>query len=142
MTLRTFDPKELSVTFGEFIMKGFSDDVVSIAFDDPSWELVVGADGEGARVKSNSNAATITITLQQVSPSNDDLSGIWLLDKISNAGIRPFFAKDNLGTSIWTAPTAFIEQIPEAGYSKTQNDRVWILKTDNLIPFLGGNNAA
>ena len=98
-----------------------------------------GATGEATRVKSNDKSGTISITLQQSSPSNDDLSTIALADELSNTGLRPFLMKDNLGTTIYTAPTAFIEKIPAGGFGKTQKDRVWVIKTNNLIAFLGGN---
>lgn len=139
MSLKTFDPKEVSITLGEFILRGFADEMISVVRDNPAWEMVVGADGEATRVKSNDRSGTITITLQQSSPSNDDLSGLALSDELSNSGLRPFYMRDNLGTSIYTAITCYIEQIPEASYGKSVNDRVWVLKTDNLIGFLGGN---
>lgn len=138
--LRTFDPKEVSVIFGEYIIRGFSDSQITVARDNPQYEMVIGADGEATRVKSNDKSGTITITLQQGSPSNDDLSTIALADELSNGGLRPFFMKDNLGTSLFSAVSAYIEQIPEAAYGKTANDRTWIIRTDNLVAFLGSNN--
>ena len=139
MSLQTFDPKEVSVIFGENIIRGFSESQVTVTRDNPAWEMVIGADGEATRVKSNDRSGTITITLQQSSPSNDDLSLIANADELSNAGLRPLYIKDNLGTSLFSAVTAYIEHIPEAAYGKTQNDRVWVIKTDNLIANLGGN---
>jgi len=137
--LYTFDPKEVSIIFGEFILRGFSESKVSVSRSNPAWELVVGADGEATRVKSNDRSGTVTVTLQQSSPSNDDLSTLALVDELSNAGLRPLYIKDNLGTSLFTAVSAYVEQIPEASYGKTQSDRVWTIRTDNLIAFLGGN---
>ena len=140
--MRTFDPKEVSIIFGEFLIRGFSDSQITVARDNPAYEMVIGADGEATRVKSNDRSGTITITLQQSSPSNDDLSTIALSDELSNTGVRPFFMKDNLGTTIYSAASAFIEKIPDAGFAKTATDRVWVLKTDNLVAFLGSNNQA
>jgi len=139
MTMRTFDPKEVSVIYGPLILRGFSEDKISIVRDNPAWEMVIGADGESTRVKSNDRSGTITLTLQQSSPSNDDLSTVALADETSNGGLLPLFIKDNLGTTVASAASAYIEQIPEASFGKTQNDRVWVLKTDNLVVFLGGN---
>ena len=140
MALRTFDPKEVSIIFGEYIIRGFAETQISVARDNAAYEMVIGADGEATRVKSNDRSGTITITLQQSSPSNDDLSTIALADELSNTGLRPFYMKDNLGNSLYSAATAFIEQIPEASFGKTANDRTWIIKTDNLVAFLGGNS--
>jgi hypothetical protein len=139
MSIRTFDPKEVSVIYGPLIIRGFSEDKISVVRDNPAWELVVGADGESTRVKSNDLSGTITLTLQQSSPSNDELSAQFNADQLSNAGLLPLYIKDNLGSTVISAATAYIEQIPEATYGKTQNDRVWTLRTDNLLVFLGGN---
>jgi hypothetical protein len=140
MALRTFDPKEVSVILGEYILRGFSDDQVSVVRDNSAYELTVGCSGEGVRTKSNDKSGTITITLQQSSPSNDDLSTLALLDETSNLGLRPFYMKDSLGTTIYSAISCFVEQIPEASYGKSATDRVWVIKTDALLGFLGGNN--
>jgi hypothetical protein len=48
--------------------------------------------------------------------------------------------KDSLGTTIYSAISCFVEQIPEASYGKSATDRVWVIKTDALLGFLGGNN--
>lgn len=139
MSLRTFDPKEVSIIFGPLIIRGFAEEMITVARDNPAWEMVIGADGEATRVKSNDRSGSITVSLQQSSPSNDDLSALALVDEVSSTGLVPFLMKDNFGTSIYTAATCYIEQIPEAAYGKTANDRVWIFKTDNLVAFLGGN---
>ena len=140
MALRSFDPKELTVVFGEYIIRGFAEEMVTIARDNPMFEMVVGADGEATRVKSNDRSGTITFTLQQSSPSNDELSTIALMDETANAGLRPLYIKDAMGSSLFTAASAYIEQIPEAAYGKSLNDRTWTIKTDSLVAFLGGNN--
>ncbi len=139
MGLKSFDPKEVSVIFGEVILKGFSDEMISVSRDNSAWEMVVGADGEATRVKQNDRSGTISITLQQSSPSNDQLSGIAASDELSNLGLRPFFLKDNLGTTLYSAASAYIEKVPDASFGKSQSDRTWVLKTDNLLAFLGSN---
>lgn len=139
MALHTFDPAELSVVYGSHIVRGFSEEQVTVTRDNPAFEMVIGADGEATRVKSNDRSGSVTITLQQSSPSNDFLSSIALADELSNTGLLPLLIKDNLGTSLYSAVSAYIEQIPEAAYGKTNNDRVWTIRTDNLIAFVGSN---
>jgi hypothetical protein len=116
--------------------------MVTIERQNPAWEMVVGADGEATRVKSNDRSGRVTITLQQSSPSNDYLSGLAALDELSNTGLVPLYIKDALGTTLVTAATCFVEMVPSAAFGKTANDREWVLITDNLAIFLGGNNVA
>jgi hypothetical protein len=136
--LYSFDPKKLSIIVGPYIMKGFSESMVTITKTSDAFTMVVGADGEATRVKSNDGSATITLTLQQGSPSNDELSLIATADQLSNVGVFPLSIKDNLGTTLAAAATCFISKMPDVTFGKTQNDRSWTIMTDNLIMFVGG----
>lgn len=138
--LYTFDPKKVSVVLGPYIAKGFSDSMITITKTSEAFTMVVGADGEATRVKSNDGSATIAITLLQSSPTNDALSTIATADALSNLGVFPFFLKDNLGTTLVAAATCFISKLPDMTFGKTQNDRVWNIMTDNLVMFVGGQS--
>ena len=138
--LYTFDPKKVSIVFGTYIAKGFSDSMITITKTSEAFTMVVGADGEATRVKSNDGSATITLTFLQSSPTNDALSTIATADALSNLGVFPFFLKDNLGTTLATAATCFISKLPDMTFGKTQNDRVWNIMTDNLLMFVGGQS--
>jgi len=142
LSLFTFDPKELSIIAGPYIMRGFADNLVTVARTNTAYELVVGADGEGTRVKSNDRSGTITISLQQTSPSNDELSTLALADEATNSGLFPMLIKDNLGTTLFTADTCFIEKFPDAAFGKTVQTREWVIRTDTLLAFIGGNNVS
>jgi hypothetical protein len=142
MALYSFDPKELSVIVGPYIIRGFSDSQVTLARTNPAWELVVGADGEATRVKSNDRSGTVTISLQQSSPSNDELTTLALADELSNTGLFPLFVKDNLGTTLCSAETAYIEKFPDAAFAKTAQTREWVIRADDLHMFIGGNNVS
>lgn len=138
MALYSFDPKQLSIIVGPYIIKGFSESMVTITKNAEAFTMVVGADGEATRVKSNDGSATITLTLQQGSPSNNDLSLIANADQLLNAGVFPLSIKDNLGTTLAIAATCFISKLPDVTFGKTQNDRSWSIMTDNLVMFVGG----
>ena len=142
MSLFTFDPKELSIIAGPYILRGFSDSLVTVARTNAAYEMVVGADGEATRVKSNDRSGTITVSLQQSSPSNDELSTLCALDETGNAGLFPLLIKDNLGTTLCTADTCFVEKFPDAAFAKTTQTREWIIRTDTLMMFIGGNNVS
>ena len=141
-SLRSFDPNRVTVTVAGTAIVGFADDKVMVERANNSWELIVGADGEATRVKSNDKSGSITINLQQSSPSNDFLSAIFAVDEAAASGVVPIVITDKSGTTVVGAPLAFIEKMLEASFSKNQNDRSWVFRCNNLNYYLGGNDSA
>ena len=130
---------QLSVVFGAHTIKGFADEMITVSRESNVWEMVIGADGEATRVKQNDRSGSVTITLQQSSPSNDFLSAVAAGDELSNSGLFPLSIMDHLGTSLYFAGAAYIEKVPDATYGKSASDRTWVLRTDSLKAFVGGN---
>lgn len=142
MTLRTYDPKEVSVIFGAPI-KGFADGTfVSVEYNEDFFTMQIGADGDAIRAKSNNSSARVTITLLQSSESNDILSATLNLDRLSPSGdgILPFLLKDNTGRTLMTAEKMWITKPPTVAYGREGETREWVLETDNMLPSnIGGN---
>ncbi|MEM3318264.1 MAG: phage protein, partial [Thermoplasmatales archaeon] len=84
--------------------------------------------------------ATLTITLAQTSPSNDVLSGIFNLDKLSNQGIVPILIKDMSGNTVIFSATGWIQSFPDMSFGNEINDRSWIFDLANIDMFIGGNS--
>jgi hypothetical protein len=140
MAVKTYDPKEVTVTYGGYDLNGFSDGTkVTVEFNEDAWTLQVGVDGEGTRSKSNNRSGRVTIQLMQSSDSNEIMTGISELDRLSNAGALPLMVKDSSGTSIHTAETAWIVKSPMSEYGVEAGPREWILETDILVSFVGKN---
>ena len=135
----TYNPKDIDIIVGGFIMSGFSDDKVKVNRDEDAWGDESGADGEVVRFATNDKRGQIEITLQQTSSANLQLSTLFKADELSGAGTIPVIVKDNRGKDLHVAPTAWITKIPEAAYSKGVQVRTWIIRTDNLQNFLGGS---
>jgi len=136
---KTYNPKKVAVIVGGFQMSGFADgEFVTVAMDEAQWELKVGTDGEGTRSKSN-NFGTIKIMLMQSSDSNAILQSFWTADRLNDAGVVPVLIKDNSGKTLHAAAQAWIEKQPESKFGKTSESREWVLRSDNLVPFEGGN---
>lgn len=141
MALTTYDPKNVSVIIGGKIMSGFADGTfVTVERNEQAFNLKVGVDGEGTRAKSNNKSGKITIVLMQSSPSNDDLSAIAAADELTGAGIVPSLVKDNSGTSLATALTSWVQKYSNNEYGKEVTTRTWIMETDELQTFVGGNS--
>ena len=136
--LRAFDPKKVTVQVAGINIVGFSEDKVTVERANNAWELTVGCDGESTRVKSNDLSGTITLTLQQTSPSNDFLTTVFYNDQANNEVVQVIIT-DTEGKSKIQANKAWIEKMPEGAYGKTQNDRQWVFRTNNIEYFMAGN---
>jgi len=133
MAVKTYDPLQIIIVFGGFIIDGFADGTfVTIDFNNDLYTLKMGSQGDGTRSKSNDLSALITVTLQQTSPSNASFQGLKTADELRNAGIASFLMKDLLGNDLATAETAWIRKSPTNENAKESGTRAWPIETDNL----------
>jgi hypothetical protein len=138
-----YDPKNISVIVGGSIISGFSDGgFLKIIRNEPTWSLKVGVDGEGTRSRNNNRSGRFEIELMQSSGSNDVLSNFIQTDENSGTGAVPVLVKDNNGTTIATALTAWVQKWADGDYAKDVSVRKWVLETDQLIVFIGGEESA
>lgn len=136
----TYDPKQVSMIVGGKIASGFADGTfIMIERNEPAFNLKVGTDGEGTRAKSNNKSGKITITLMQSSSFNDVLSGFAAADELSNAGVVPILLRDASGRTLCTALSAWVQKYANSEFAKEVTTRVWILETDEIDIFVGGN---
>ena len=136
--LRAFDPKQVKVRVANVNIVGFSEEKVTVERANNSWELNVGCDGEATRVKSNYLSGTITLTLQQTSPSNDFLTTVFYNDQNNDECVR-IEITDTSGKSKIIAQKAWVEKMPDATYAKAHSDRQWVFRTNNVGYYLAGN---
>lgn len=138
--LRTYDPKKVIVTVGGVPISGFADGTfVGVERDNDAWAKVSGADGVVSRAKSNDLTGTITLTLQQTSPSNDVLSGFAIADELTNAGVVPVSVTDLGGRTLIVSAFSWIMKRANAEFSKEISNREWAIACAELKMFLGGN---
>jgi hypothetical protein len=138
MSIETYNPKDISVVIGGFVLSGFADDKVRVFREADAWDDEVGCDGDVVRFASNDKRGEIEITLLQTSSSNLTLSTLAKTDELSGAGTFPAIVQDSRGSDLHVAATAWVKKIPEAKYRKGVVSRVWRIRTDNLQTFLGG----
>lgn len=141
MAVRTYDPKQVIVTIGGVPMSGFSEGTfLEVDRSEPTWNMVVGADGLVTRGKTNNFSGVMTLTLKQSSPSNDVLSAFMAVDEATNAGVVPVLIKDLSGNSIYFSARAWITQYANSSFGKDISDRSWILNLDEADIFVGSNS--
>lgn len=141
MAVKTYDPKAQSIIVGSRPLTQFADDMMTIEYNEDFYQLNVGIRGHGARAKNANKSAKITLTLMATGEDNDYLMGLAAADELSGNGAVPFLHKDNRGTTVNAAATCWITKVPQQSYNKEVGTRQWILETDELIAFVGGNAA-
>jgi len=138
--VKTYDPKQFSNILGGKVISGYADGTfIKISRNEQAFNLKVGVDGEGTRAKSNNRSGKIEFTLMQSSSSNDDLSAIAALDDNANLGAVPYSGRDGSGRTVASALTAWIQKIPDTEFAKEVATRTWVIETDDLSMFIGGN---
>lgn len=137
--VRQYDPKNISVIVGGKIITGFSDGTfVRVIRNEASWTMKVGVDGEGTRARNNNTSGRFEIELMQSSVSNDVLSAFIAADEQSGTGAVPVLIKDNNGTTLASCLTAWVQKWADSDFAKEVSPRKWILETDQLVIFVGG----
>lgn len=138
--MKTYDPKGIICIVGGQQITGYADGTfLTVRRNADAWSLQMGADGEGARSKSNDKSGQYEFVLQQTSQSNAYLSSLAIADELNNGGLVPCLVKDLNGNSLHGSEQVYIKKMPDAGYGKEADSRSWILETDNLQHFVGGN---
>ena len=138
--LKTYDFAKVAVIVAGNIMSGFADgEVVTVERNEDAFSLQVGAEGEATRSKSNNRSGRSTLVLQQASESNAILSGLFKADELAGNGLFPVLIKDNSGNSLHAAEQAWIVKPPAASFGMESGSREWVIETDNLQMFDGGN---
>ena len=134
------DPSEFTITYGTHTISGYADGTyIGVTKNANTFDSVKGADGEAARVMTNNNSATITVTLLQTSQSNTVLSGFSQIDRKTGAGALPLFIKDNNGDTAGGGSIAWVQKDPDISNSKTVEPRAWTFYVPHYEGIVGGN---
>lgn len=140
MSVFTYAADKVRVVVGGFPLTGFSDGTfITVERDEQAYNKVTGADGVTSRARTGNRAGSITISLQQTSPSNDVLSGFMIADEASDLGVVPVLIKDTSGRTIHATSAAWVRQKPSETFSKNIENREWILDCARIESFVGGN---
>lgn len=141
MALYTYDPNDVVMTFGDHQIQGGDDgEFVTVEFNDDKFTIEKDANGNVTRIFNPGNDGRITITLKSSSPSNDQLSAMYIADQASKMGVLPFSLIDVNGRDKVIAPQAWITKMPSVNKAKgSVGTRVWVLEAAEMVVFAGGN---
>lgn len=150
MALFTYSARSLQINIQSLILpslvKGHTvsgyapDEFLNIETEDDDWVVEEGADGFVVRSAMPNKICTITLTLQQTSPTNKVLTALYNigkgLDPVNGVGadIVTFDVKDPVTPftkgqpPIFTTANAFVSKIAPVVRAKESGTRTWELK--------------
>lgn len=138
--VKTYDPKMVVITFGAVPISGYAEGTfVRVNRSGDAFTKSKGAGGDIERVNRNQGDFEVSVTLQQTSSSNTELSAILAADQATNAGVFPLTIKDMLGNTLFFAPQAWIRKDPEWEDGDELNSREWTFDTGIAGNLVGGN---
>lgn len=133
-TVKTYNCREVIVTFGSKIIDGFADDsFVTIEAAGEGTSSVCGCDGEHSRSMDPNRAMNVKISLNQTSDSNKYLNKMLKLDQETGEGILPLMITDLRGGLLAHADEAWIKKRPSTVYGKTTQNREWEIATGDCV---------
>lgn len=131
--MKTYDPKKIIIIFGVRRLTGMSEDsIVSIKPNGEGLQTYVGADGDVARSLDPDATYEVTVSLNTTSNSNDYLSNMYNYDRETGNGIAPLLIKDLAGTTLFSAPEAWVSNMPEASRGLTVDTQEWVFHTGQV----------
>lgn len=138
--VKTYNPKDVSVIFGPWIMTGFAEDSkVVVERDEDAVNAVAGTDGQVSRSINNNKMGTVKLSLAQVSESNAVLSAAAAQDEAFSNAIYPLTVKDNGGNDLHISLSAWVQKMPASNYNKNVEAREWTIRCADLSMFVGGS---
>ena len=138
----SFDPAQVDVIVGGATITGFaSGTVIEVERDEDTFSKETGTNGEVTRILRNNRGAKIILTLLQGSEDNLVLSNFHQIDESTGAGVVPVIIKDNSGTTILEATSAWVLKPAKVSFGSAHESRVWTIDCAQLIPTIGGNTA-
>lgn len=126
-------------TIGSHVVTGFSsqDTSVSIEYNEDQVSQDVGASGDVVYSISANKSATLTLSLQQTSPTNDYLEKIASqtlgMDTANNFGAVPLSIRDiTAGSALYAADECVIQKVAKEDFGKKVTTREWKLFISKL----------
>jgi hypothetical protein len=143
MSIANYCPDDVNCLAFGIPLSGFADGTfISITKDKVPFGTIETADGQVARLFTNSQTYTITLVLHRGSPSNDVLTKLWQLDELTQKAKFPLFIKDLSGSDLFFSTTTWIEGLPNMSQSASFDTRTWVLRSSQAVVNFGSNQDA
>ncbi len=137
---RNYDPGRVVVTFkGIRLLAPQDGTFVSAEREEDAFTKQVGSAGDVTRSRNRNISGSVTVTLQQASPTNDLLSALAEADELTGLNYGALMVKDLNGTTLLEAPNAWIRKTPTVEFAKEASGREWVFDCAQLIMNVGGS---
>ena len=139
--MATHDARNVVSVFAGLPLSGgyAKDEYLNIEQTNDSYSIQVGSTGEVCRTRMNDRSGMATVSLQGSSLLNDAMSTILELDRLTNAGVGPFMAKDLNSLALAISPDAWIKKPPAMVYSGAEvSDVAWPIQLTDVEMFIAG----
>ena len=124
--IKTYNPKEVTVSCGSHIVEGFADDsFITIEFNGDGITKRVGCDGEIVRSISPDDTFVIKITVLQTSDSNSVFQAAYKRDLETGEGKAPLLIKDLKGGLLYSSEESWITKDATRVRGKDTNNNEW-----------------
>lgn len=145
MGQQTHDPTKVSTSVAGIVLTQFAKGTfITIDYDSDAYTDEVGVGGEVVRIRSADERATIKFSLMAASPSNDALSALAALDRLTGQGVGAVQIKDNGpgATSVASGQAGWVKKVPSKPYSTEATQIDWEVRVANLKTNNVGGTAA
>lgn len=145
--LNIYSPNDVVVTITRgdglsHIVGGYSESaMVSVEPAAEALTLYTSADNKSTLLFHSNNSATVMLTLNQTSATNDIFSALYEEMRLTRSASKLFsvMVRDLNGRSLYECAQAFIGKRPNGTYANTMQDRVWTLLCPDMRQTSGGN---
>ena len=136
---RNYDPGRIVMVWNGITIQGIGPDTfVKAARNEDNFTEDVGAGGDVVHTRNHNRTGKVTFTLQDASPSNDQLSAAAIADELTGLAVGALLIKDLNGTTVVQCANARIQKYADLEYAAKSGTNDWILMCAELEMFLGG----
>jgi hypothetical protein len=136
---RNYDPGRIVVIWNGIQIQGYGPDTfVKATRNEDAFTEQVGANGDVVHVRNRNRTGKVTFTVQDASPSNDQLSAAAIADELTGLSVGALMIKDLNGTTLVQCANARIQKFPDLEYAAAAGTNDWVLMCAELEMLLGG----
>ena len=136
--LGVIDPNRDRILIGPVEVTGFADDdMITISRNEDITNTFVGTKGDITVVTNPNSVGTVTIRLQETSPTNAQLFAALAAIQVGSVDGILTFSAIRESSSILPVTRAWLQTQPDISYGKETNIYEWVLTLENATMDLG-----
>ncbi len=137
---KNFDPTAVVLSIASIPVFGFATGtMINAERNTDSFSLVMGAKGDGTRVRSRDRSGKITFNLMAASSCNAQLTNQVAIDELTGLGYGAMILKYVNGTDIITAANGWLIRPANLSLDTDPSPREWVIECHNMDVAGGGS---